>query len=478
MNPMPPCWASAIASRDSVTVSMAALTTGIFSAILRVRQVRISASAGSTLLRAGSRSTSSNVKASGRGEFSIYQYSLSHAGASHHPLGCALAPRSNSRLQAWPQARFRRSQANLLIFVLELVELPIDAALRQQLLVRAALPQPSFMHHQNPVGALNRRKPVGHNDRRTAGDDAAESFAHAELSLRIDAGRRLVQDQKLRVVGQRPGEINELLLPRGKGAAALADLLVKSRGQRADEVGQIYLFRRLFHALIGYGFGAQPDVRGDGPREEVRLLQYHAEPPAQFDGIKFPDVNAVNQHAPAAYIVETQQQAEDGCLAGSGMAHQRDGFPGLYGEAQVFEHPLFAVVGEPNVLKLDASFSLTQGRRPGGRLNSHRSIQQLENTLGAGHSRLQDIVFLAEILDRAEYAERILHEGHQHANGHFPGEDPIAAVDEQRRHSEGSQPFYGWIKQAMGQNGVLVSVTVVRIDGGEPLAAALFVIEK
>src|SRR5579884_2028171 len=212
MNPMPPCWASAMASRDSVTVSMAALTTGIFNAILRVRQVRVSASAGSTLLRAGSRSTSSNVKASGRGEFSIYQYSLSHAGASHHPLGCALAPRSNSRLQAWPQARFRRSQANLLIFVLELVELPIDAALRQQLMVRAALPQPSFMHHQNPVGALNRRKPVGHNDRRTAGDDAAESFAHAELSLRIDAGRRLVQDQKLRVVGQRPGEINELLL--------------------------------------------------------------------------------------------------------------------------------------------------------------------------------------------------------------------------------------------------------------------------
>src|SRR5579859_4190707 len=32
---MPPCWASAIASRDSVTVSMAALTMGMFRAILR-----------------------------------------------------------------------------------------------------------------------------------------------------------------------------------------------------------------------------------------------------------------------------------------------------------------------------------------------------------------------------------------------------------------------------------------------------------
>ena len=44
--PRPPCRAMAMARRDSVTVSMAAETMGMFSEILRVRQVRVSASVG------------------------------------------------------------------------------------------------------------------------------------------------------------------------------------------------------------------------------------------------------------------------------------------------------------------------------------------------------------------------------------------------------------------------------------------------
>src|ERR1700730_6293048 len=65
MNPMPPCRAMAIASRESVTVSMAAATTGIFSAILRETQVRVSTCAGRIEDFPGRSSTSSNVSPSG-----------------------------------------------------------------------------------------------------------------------------------------------------------------------------------------------------------------------------------------------------------------------------------------------------------------------------------------------------------------------------------------------------------------------------
>src|SRR5581483_5579813 len=65
MKPMPPCCARAIARCDSVTVSMAALTTGMLRAIRRVTQVRVSACVGRTPLRAGSSRTSSNVRPSG-----------------------------------------------------------------------------------------------------------------------------------------------------------------------------------------------------------------------------------------------------------------------------------------------------------------------------------------------------------------------------------------------------------------------------
>ena len=45
---MPPACAIAIAMRDSVTVSIAALTSGMLSAIVAVSRVRVSAVAGST----------------------------------------------------------------------------------------------------------------------------------------------------------------------------------------------------------------------------------------------------------------------------------------------------------------------------------------------------------------------------------------------------------------------------------------------
>src|SRR5215831_4802818 len=63
--PIPPCCAIAIASRDSVTVSMAALTMGIFRLILRVRRVCVETSAGKTSDFCGTNRTSSKVSPSG-----------------------------------------------------------------------------------------------------------------------------------------------------------------------------------------------------------------------------------------------------------------------------------------------------------------------------------------------------------------------------------------------------------------------------
>ena len=59
---MPPSRASAIAVRASVTVSMAAETSGISSAIVRVNRVAVATSFGSTEDSAGTRRTSSKVR--------------------------------------------------------------------------------------------------------------------------------------------------------------------------------------------------------------------------------------------------------------------------------------------------------------------------------------------------------------------------------------------------------------------------------
>ena len=63
MMPRPPIWAMAIASRDSVTVSIAALSSGTFSLMFRVKRVETSTCVGSTVECCGTSSTSSNVSA-------------------------------------------------------------------------------------------------------------------------------------------------------------------------------------------------------------------------------------------------------------------------------------------------------------------------------------------------------------------------------------------------------------------------------
>src|SRR4051812_30828715 len=72
--PIPPSRASAIARRASVTVSIAAETIGISSAIVRVRRVAVRTSFGSTDASAGTRRTSSKVSPS-RPNFSSYESS-------------------------------------------------------------------------------------------------------------------------------------------------------------------------------------------------------------------------------------------------------------------------------------------------------------------------------------------------------------------------------------------------------------------
>ena len=62
--PMPPARAIAMAIRDSVTVSIAELTSGTLSRIFLVSWLEVSAAAGTTSDAAGSSRTSSNVSPS------------------------------------------------------------------------------------------------------------------------------------------------------------------------------------------------------------------------------------------------------------------------------------------------------------------------------------------------------------------------------------------------------------------------------
>ncbi len=75
------------------------------------------------------------------------------------------------------------------------------------------------------------------------------------------------------------------------------------------------------------------------------------------------------------------------------------------------------IVGEPNMVEFYAAgaFRLLRNRRS---RDVGWRIQQLEYALAGGHRRLQNVVFFAEILNRAEKSLCILNEGNEDAERH------------------------------------------------------------
>ena len=106
---------------------------------------------------------------------------------------------------------------NFLVFVLQLVKLVIDSALREQLLVSAHLADLALVHDDNLVRSLNGRQTVGDHERGAAFDHAIERVTDPEFGFGIYARRGFIKDQDLRIMRQGARETDELFLSGRKG---------------------------------------------------------------------------------------------------------------------------------------------------------------------------------------------------------------------------------------------------------------------
>ncbi len=91
---------------------------------------------------------------------------------------------------------------------------------------------------------------------------------------------------------------------------------------------------------------------------------------------------------------------------------------------------------------------------------------------------MQDVVLLAQILNRPEEAQSILQEGRHHTqcqSARLHAEPAIRQDAGQRQHRD---EFDHWIKPAVGGDGVLVCLHMLAIDHFEIARGALFAIEK
>ena len=97
-----------------------------------------------------------------------------------------------------------------------------------QLVVRAARGDAPVLEHDDLVGQRDRRQPVADDERRPRAHQAAQRVLDLGLGGRVDARRRVVQDQDARVAQQRPGDRDALAL-----AAATASGRARRRACRS-----------------------------------------------------------------------------------------------------------------------------------------------------------------------------------------------------------------------------------------------------
>ena len=112
--------------------------------------------------------------------------------------------------------------------------------------------------------------------------EVLESVLHQRFALRVEAARRLIQDQDLGALQDDPSDGHPLALAGTEGNAALTHHLVEPIRQVGDELGGMGGLRRLFDLRLSGIQVAVDQVLTNGPGEEHRLLRNDADLTSEF----------------------------------------------------------------------------------------------------------------------------------------------------------------------------------------------------
>ena len=166
------------------------------------------------------------------------------------------------------------------------------------------------------------------------------------------------------------------------------------------------------------------------------------------------------------------------------MTDDRKGLARFDAERDVAQDPIFVrrfgniAVAKPNVAKFDFAARLDERDGVGIGLDGDRLVEKLENALRCSHGGLQDVEFLAEVLNGPEEALGIHCEFDKHADGEGAMKYAITSVPENQSNGGKAQEFHRGVKERVGQDGVAPGKHVVVIAIGKFVLGFCLAIEK
>jgi hypothetical protein len=227
---------------------------------------------------------------------------------------------------------------------------------------------------------------VGDEEHRASATEPVDRLADQSGALRIDVGRRLVEDHERGVSEKGPRDCDSLQLPGRELAAAVPDEGVVSVGKLVDErVGAGKPCSGVYPLVAGRR-SAEADVLGDGAPEERGPLRYPGDLRSPGGNIARGQVDGSDHHPPLRRFGEAQEKGGDGALASAARSHERDGLAGRELEVNCMEHrALPARVGERDAFQTHRRHPGARRRRT-ARAGHLADVDELEEPVGDGEA--------------------------------------------------------------------------------------------
>ncbi len=232
-----------------------------------------------------------------------------------------------------------------------------------------------------------------------------------DLCARVDAARRLVEDEDRRVCDERPGDRDELLLAGRDVGGVLVDHGVVPLRLGPHEVIDVRGLGGGSDLLARGAFAPVRDVVPDRPGEQPRVLKNHAECPPHVVTDEVARVDAIEQDASRVDLVETHEKVDYRRLARTGRADDRDGLTRRDREAEVCDQRLLGLVLEAHGLEIHPPVRVEELCRLRAVRLFLLGVQQGEHPLGRGNPRLQQVHLACHLGDRHRELAGVLDEG-------------------------------------------------------------------
>ena len=163
----------------------------------------------------------------------------------------------------------------------------------------------------------------------------ADGGEEVGLSLVVEAGGGLVEEEQRRVADQRTSQGETLPLAGRQSGPSLSERSGGTVGQSVDNFGEPGGLERRRHLGVCCVRPAEPHVLGDRAREQVRPLRHPADPPSPVGQVELSQVHATEPDTAGVGKAKAEEDREDGRLAAPARTGQRDHFARLHDKVEV-----------------------------------------------------------------------------------------------------------------------------------------------